>query len=310
MAGKTPIPKSQREIQNSQIEPFDTSRGNPNTTAGDKRKNNQNINPDRAKQISQKGDTWKPLTIGIKDLDETIKYYFDYVIRPSVVQNGNRIAVPVIYGSPERWKSMQRDGYYRDGKGKIMAPLIMFKRNSIDRVRGITNKIDANFPQTYAISKQRYSKKNTYNNLSVQNGYKPIQTYQAVVIPDYVVLNYNCIIYTYYVEQLNHIIEAINFAADSYWGDPERFKFKAIINSYQTVTELNTGQERMVRGTFDIKMPGYIIPNVVQSDLNALKKFSTAGKVVFDAESIEALTDVRENRFIENINTNLEEDNK
>jgi len=307
MAGKTPIPKSQREISNSQIDPFDSSRGNPNGTSADKRKNNQNINPDRANQISQKDDTWKPFTIGIKDLDETIKYYFDHVIRPSVMQNGSRIAVPVIYGSPERWKSMQRDGYYRDGKGKIMAPLIMFKRNSIDRVRGITNKIDANYPQTYAISKQRYSKKNSYNNLSVQNGYKPIQTYQAVVIPDYVILNYNCIIYTYYVDQLNHIIEAINFAADSYWGDPERFKFKAIINSYQTVTELNTGQERMVKGTFDIKMPGYIIPDVIQSDLNALKKFSTAAKVVFSTETTEALTNVRENRFIENINTRLED---
>lgn len=307
MAGKTPIPKSQREISNSQINSLDSSRNNPNDTSIDKRKNNQNINPDRANQISRKDDTWKPFTIGIKDLDETIKYYFDYVIRPSVMQNGSRIAVPVIYGSPERWKSMQRDGYYRDGKGKIMAPLIMFKRNSMDRVRGITNKIDANYPQTYAISKQKYSKKNFYNNLSVQNGYEPIQTYQAVVIPDYVVLNYNCIIYTYYVEQLNHIIEAINFAADSYWGDPERFKFKAIINSYQTVTELNTGQERMVKGTFDIKMPGYIIPNVIQSDLNALKKFSTAGKVVFDTETTEALTNVRENRFIENINTRLED---
>tara|TARA_Y100001972_G_scaffold72573_2_gene88107 strand:- start:2905 stop:3837 length:933 start_codon:yes stop_codon:yes gene_type:complete len=306
MAGKTPIPKSQREISNSQIDPYDTGRGNPNNTSSDPRKNNQSINPDRAHQISQKGDTWKPLTVGIKDIDETIKFYFDHVIRPSVIQNGSRIAVPVIYGSPERWKSMQRDGHYRDSKGKIMAPLIMFKRNSIERIRGYSNKIDANYPQTYAVSKQRYSKKNFYNNLSVQNGYKPIQTFQAVVIPDYVVLNYNCIVYTYYVEQLNHIIEAINFAADSYWGDPERFKFKAIINSYQTVTELNSGQERMVRGTFDIKMPGYIIPNVIQSDLNALKKFSSAAKVVFDAETTEALTNVRENRFIENIDTNLD----
>jgi len=309
MAGKTPIPPSQQQIANSQITPYDVS-GNPNDTSIDKRKNNQNVNPDRANQISKKGDTWKPLTIGIKDLDETIKYYFDYVIRPSVVQNGQRIAVPVVYGSPERWKSMQKDGYYRDKKGKIMAPLIMFKRNSIDRVRGITNKIDANYPQTYAVSKQKYSKKNFYNNMSVLNGYEPIKTYQAVVIPDYVTLNYNCIVYTYYVEQLNHIIEAINFAADSYWGDPERFKFRAIINSYQTVTELNAGQERMVRGTFDIKMPGYIVPNVVQSDLNALKKFSTKSKTVFDVETTTALTNVRENRFIENINTNLDGDDQ
>ena len=44
---------------------------------------------------------------------------------------------------------------------------------------------------------------------------------------DYVTLTYSCIIQTYYVEQLNKIIEAINYASDSYWGNPERFKFKA-----------------------------------------------------------------------------------
>ena len=66
----------------------------------------------------------------------------------------------------------------------------------------------------------------------------------------------------------------------------------------------------MVRGTFDIKMPGYIVPNVVQSDLNALKKFSTKSKTVFNVETTEALTNVRENRFIENINTNLDGDNQ
>jgi hypothetical protein len=134
MAGKTPIPKSQREIALSQGSTLSTN------DPLDNRTNNQTINPDRANQISQKGDTSKPFTVGIKDIDETIQYYFDYVIRPSVIQNGNRIAVPVVYGSPERWKSFQRDGYYRDSKGKIMAPLIMFKRTSIDRVRGMTSK--------------------------------------------------------------------------------------------------------------------------------------------------------------------------
>ena len=81
MAGKTPIPKSQREISLSQITPTDPHRGNPNTPI-DTRTNNQVVNPERAKQLSQKDDTHKPLTIGIKDIDETIKYYFDNVIRP------------------------------------------------------------------------------------------------------------------------------------------------------------------------------------------------------------------------------------
>jgi hypothetical protein len=143
--------------------------------------------------------------------------------------------------------------------------------------------------------------------MSVLNGYEPIKTYQAIVMPDYVNLLYNCMIYTYYVEQLNHIIEAINFAADTYWGDPERFKFKALISSYQTVTELKVGQERMVRGNFDIKMPGYIIPNVIQKDLNAINKYSTDSKVVFNTEASEALTNERKNRFLEDVNTNLDE---
>ena len=73
--GKTPIPKSQREISTGQREP--SIEGNdPNnvtkyaTTLADARTNNQVVNPGRASQISQKDDTWKPFTIGIKDLDE------------------------------------------------------------------------------------------------------------------------------------------------------------------------------------------------------------------------------------------------
>ena len=309
--GKTPIPKSQREISKGLSNPsIDGSDPNNvtkySTTLADARSNNQSVNPGRASQISQKDDSWKPFTIGIKDLDEVIKYYFDNVIKPSVVQNDNRIAVPVIYGSPERWKSIQRDGYYRDKKGKIMAPLIMYKRTNIERNRGLTNKVDANFPQNYAVFQQPYSKQNNYNNLSVLNGAKPIKTYQAMVIPDFVTFTYTCVIYTYYMEQLNQIIEGINYAADTYWGDPERFKFKALINSYQTITELSVGQQRTVKGSFDIKLKGYIIPNVIQKDLTALKKFSSDSKVIIGQETVENLTRDRGNTFIENINTNLD----
>jgi len=309
--GKTPIPKSQREISDSlRAESHTGNDANQftkgNRAVGDDRLNNQNVNPNRASQISQKGDSWKPLTIGIKDIDETIKYYFDRVVRPSIVQNGNRIAVPTMYGSPERWKSVQKDGYYRDKKGKIMSPLIMYKRTNIDRQRGMTSKIDANYPQTYAIFEQKYSKKNFYNKLSVLNGTKPIKTYQALVIPDFVLMTYSCVIYTYYMEQLNHIIEAINYAADTYWGDPQRFKFKAGINSYQTITELNVGEQRTVKANFDIKLNGYIVPNVIQKDLNAIKKFSSDSKININHETTQNLSGQSNNNFIENIDTNLD----
>ena len=129
MSNRKPIPKTQREISISQQEPYQQEgpgfqpTGNPNFA---------NV-PNRANQLSFEGDTTKPFSIGIQDIDESIMYYFQNVIKPIVSQNGTQIPVPIIYGSPERWKAVQRDGYYRDKDDKIMAPLIMFKRNTIEK---------------------------------------------------------------------------------------------------------------------------------------------------------------------------------
>ena len=78
----------------------------------------------------------------------------------------------------------------------------------------------------------------------------------AVVVPDYVTLNYDCIISTYYMEQMNGIVEAINYASDSYWGNPERYQFRARIDSVATNVEMPADQDRLVKSTFSIKMYG------------------------------------------------------
>ena len=135
MANQKPRPKTQIEISKEQHTPYDTQRDNPNNAIQD---NN------RGTKISWKGDNVKPFTIGIKDIDEAVLYYLQNVIKPFVIQNGQRIEVPIIYGSPERWKSVQKDGYYKDKNGAIMLPLIIFKRDSIEKVRDVGNKLDAN----------------------------------------------------------------------------------------------------------------------------------------------------------------------
>ena len=215
-------------------------------------------------------------------------YYFQNVIRPAVEQNGNRIEVPIIYGSPERWKSFQKDGYYRDKSGKIMLPLIMFKRDSLEKNRQIGNKIDANNPQNFGIYQKKYSGRNAYDNFTVLNNRVPEKEFVAVVYPDYVTVTYSCTIATYYVDQMNKIIEAINYASDSYWGDPERFKFRAMIDNFTTAVETQIGAERSVRTTFNIRLNGYIIPDIVQKSLNSFNKFNEKSKIVF---SMEVMTD-------------------
>ena len=108
MAERKPIPKTQKEISIDQHIPYDKESGNPNL--GVPSDNN------RGTKQSFRGDNVKPFNIGIQDLDEAVFYYFQNVIKPSVYQNGERLPVPIIYGAPEKWKSYQKDGYYRDVK--------------------------------------------------------------------------------------------------------------------------------------------------------------------------------------------------
>ena len=274
-----PIPKTQKEISKELIgPPYDTQQGNPNDAQYDYQ--------NRGNQLSFKGDTVKPYNVGIKDIDESIMYYFENVIKPSVYQNGSSTKIPIIYGSPERMKAVQKDGYYRDKAGKIMAPLIMYKRTDIAKNYNIGNKLDANNPHNYAVSQKHYSKKNEYDNFNILNNRKPQKEFYAIIIPDYVTLTYQCSIYTYYIEQMNKIIESINYASDSYWGDPERFKFRARIDNYTTNVTVNQGQERVVKSDFNIKMYGYIIPEVINKSLKSIKKFNNKTKINFSVETV------------------------
>jgi len=307
--GKTPIPKTQREILNSQLEPYIPPDGAPGFVETGNPNNAGVIN--RGNQVSFRDDTTKPFSLGIKDIDEAIMYYMEEVIQPTVIQNGAVQQVPFIYGSPERWKQVQKDGYYRDKKGKIMLPLITFKRNNIEKVRTVANKLDANNPHNVSIFQKSYSTKNAYDNFAVINNQRPVKVNYAVVVPDYVNMTYDFIIATYYVEQLNKIIEAINYASDSYWGNPERFQFRARIDSYATPVQVEQKGERSVQATFTLKLYGYLVPDTVQKQLSKLnKKFNTPTKLIFNMETVQNLeTFNKNNNRVDNTPPSINSDN-
>jgi hypothetical protein len=282
--GKKPIPKTQKEISTSLQTPYDQRYGNPNDMQFDPK--------NRGNQVSFRDDTTKPFTLGIQDIDEAVMYYLENVIKPTITQNGVVQKVPVIYGASERWKQIQKDGYYRDLSGAIMMPIITFKRNTITKDRSVGNKLDANFPNNIEVFEKAYSKRDEYNNFNVLNNRKPQKEYYAVVMPDYVTVTYDFIISTYYVEQMNKIVEAINYASDSYWGNPERFKFRARIDSFQTNTELPVGAERIVKTNFSLSLRGYIVPDNIQKQLASIKKFSNAVQVVFTTEVVSNINNV------------------
>ena len=272
---RKPVPKTQSDLAREQIEAYDSTRG---TVPASSKLNREN-------QISLKDDTVKLPLVGLKDIDGAIIHYFNNVIKPSVIQNGSKIDVPVLYGSPERWASVQRDGFYRDKDGKIQVPLIMFKKSSIEKNRSLGNKLDGNEVNNFIIYEKKYSKRNIYDRFSILTNRQPSKELYGVVVPDYVTITYQCVIFTDYVEQCDKLIEALNFASDSYWGDKERYRFRAMIDSYTPTIEVVQGQDRGVKATFTIKLNGYIITDTYNRDKANLKKFYSKAQVNFGFET-------------------------
>ena len=296
---RKPIPKTQRQLSLEQQEAFKGienrgDSGNPNLSDGNFNANVQStgIEFNRSKEMSFKDDDTKQYSVGIQDIDEAVFYYFRNVIKPFVIQNGDRREVPVIYGAPERWKSFQRDGYYRDKSNAIMLPIIVIKRDTITKDRTVANKLDANSPNLSGVWQSKFSSDNFYDNFSTLNNRKPVKTFYAVAQPDYVTMEYSCLIQTYYMSQLNKIIEACEYASDAYWGDPSKFKFRAFIDSFTTATELVQNQDRLVKGTFGIRLRGYIIPNTIQKELKSLKKYNSRAKVTITNEVVRDMRDL------------------
>jgi hypothetical protein len=240
------LPKSQYEI----------SKGTPNKEYR------------RENDVRRDNDTINNLNIGLFDIDYAIKYYFEEVVRPTVQENGGTLKVPIMYGSPEKWKNVQADGYFRDKNGKILAPLIAYKRVSIVKNRNLGNKIDANFPQLYYTQELKYSQENKYDQFSVLTNSKPSKTYVNTVIPEYIDVTYDVIIWTDYLEGMNNIVESIIYTEGSYWGDMERFKFRSKIDNFTNTTDLMQDADRVVRTSFQLTIFGYIVPDVLAKNLS------------------------------------------
>jgi hypothetical protein len=255
-------------------------------------KSNSTKKPINRGEITRRDDdNVKDMSIGLQDHDEAIAYYMENIIKPSVVTNGNRVDVPLIYGSPERWKGMQQDGYYRDKEGKIQTPIIMFKRNSVEKRRDLGNKMDANNPNLHYVFQSKFTKRNHYDNFSVLQNRIPQKEMHAVVIPDFVKLKYSFVIWTDYVAQMNKIVEAINYASDSYWGNEQRFKFNAKIDTFTNRVEVSQGSNRMVKTDFGLELQGYVIPDALNAALaKKPQKFFTKSTVVFNTETTTTFT--------------------
>jgi hypothetical protein len=227
-----------------------------------------------------------PVTVGLHTIDSAILKYLQEKIKPVVTQDNKQIQVPVIYGNPERWKSVQEDGAIRDKNGKILLPIIMVRRTGMEK-----NKIfsPVNKYQQY-VFKSGWNPRNIYDKFAALNRITPSEIYHSSMVPDHYNISYEAMIWTEYMEQMNRLVENISFESYEYWGERNDYKFLAKIDSYDQITDLPRASDRLVRNKFNINVRAYILPESAL-DRNGNRAMTTRlefspKKVVFGTEVV------------------------
>ena len=263
MPRNKPIPRSQRLIFNRGEK---ISRNSPGAT-----------------------DDVKNLSVGIMDMDSAIMYYFNEVIKPEVEVNKEKVKVPCIYASPERWNAISKQGFLRDKKKQIIVPLIAFKRTGMSRNDNMPiDKLDANDPKIFYTFQKRYSQQNRFDKFSVQKGLEPNREYYNVSMPDYMNLTYEFTIWTSYIEQMNKIVEKINYSDGAYWGEPGKMKFKSSIESFSDASQIDG--EKLIQTTFSVNLYGYILPETFDGKTTT-QKYLTPKKLIIRESTEKTLVD-------------------
>ena len=232
-------------------------------------------------------------SISLFDIDYAMISYLEDTVLPTLDDNGKSLKIPVIYGNSERWKGARRDGIFRDTNGKIQLPLMMIRRTSISK--------DESMPMnnrhiSYA-AVTKYSKDNRYDRFTLLgSAVKPKYEIYKIQMPEYIELNYDCMVWTSYTEHLNSVIEQLQYSG-TYWGDKDKFKFRTTLGEFNVVNEVGEGTERINRIEFSLTVKAYLLPEKFDGE-NTTKKSISTKRVIIATE-----TDVTANGRLEGILT-------
>jgi hypothetical protein len=184
-----------------------------------------------------------------------------------------------------------------------MAPLIMYRRTNIDKNRTLGNKIDGNKAHLFNVFETKYNQKNFYDNFGVLTNRQPSKQYYVSVVPDYVTVTYECILFTNFIEQNNKLIEAIEFASDSYWGDFNRWHFRTKIDTFAVTNIVEQGNDRVAKTNFTMTLNGYLVPDTVNKEMANADMFYAPSQLIFGLETTIDLQGVQSTNQMSENNT-------
>lgn len=247
----------------------------------------KNENPaNRAFNTRRDNDSVRKLAITIYDVDYAIKSHIEQNIRPTIVEDGNQITVPVMFSTGEKWAMASRTGYLRDSNNMTMSPLIMIRRNSMEpRVDLENNNVLRGIIYNTGnkmLFEKKYTSANRYDRFSVNTKITPTKEFYAVDFPKFVSVNYDLLIWTNGMEQLNEVCEQFIYYDGKAWGDAYKFITYTDAPSFDTINDL--GADRIVRAAFALRTQAHLVPDRTGND-SGLEKFYGVTNVMIATET-------------------------
>tara|TARA_Y100001937_G_C7058738_1_gene302684 strand:+ start:160 stop:1029 length:870 start_codon:yes stop_codon:yes gene_type:complete len=250
----------------------------------------EKITGNRSKTLNPGKDFTKNFSVTLKDIDTSVISHIKDIMTPTIREANETIKVPILYANEERWKNFRKRGVLRDKNGSLILPLIMIKRTdtSFNDQMPLSFDHDVSGEFVKVVRAKKYSPEHRYDRFSVQTGMKPSFETITTGMPDFVLCNYNVVILTNYIEQMNHINELFLEHLETYWGGKTEYKFlSGLDGAISNVTEMEVTGERLIKNEFGISIKGYVIPeytNKVTGHTAEIARNTSPNRVTFGTE--------------------------
>jgi hypothetical protein len=210
-------------------------------------------------------------------------YYLKNVIDLQVEQNESMVDVPIVYASAEIWSQIQGRGYLRDKQGKILAPYGVIKRLSMsedDRFK----KLDVNYPvegSNLLIRPKERNFENIRDQHSKTTNSNFSEEFYISVMPEFYKVEYELVFFSYYIEQMNNIVQNIIPASNFVWGDS--YKFRTFVGgiSFDNINPSNS--ERLVKSTIPLTVDARL-QSEFELRKSTIRKAYSVKRIVFRTE--------------------------
>ncbi len=234
---------------------------------------------------------------GIIDVDAAFYEFFNSKLNIQIrAANDMTKKVPVIFVAPERWLA-SRDEPIREPEGSLVLPIITLSRTNMSTGNDAGfERIFADIKQDHMYYKQVDNKSSLLKeltNIAHQSGsaYDPnVPVYEVYThrAPDHYIFDYEVMIWSSNIEEMNEILEKIAQQYD--YLSVKSFNFLMPTGYYFVAFQQDgiedesnlsdfTGKERIIKKKLTYRVPANIMPQSNQRR-DQLKRFWTQSKLV------------------------------